>query len=257
MPYPFVIKSLIAGLLASFACGLGVIPLAIKGLRLDRHTGVAYGLAGGLMFSASVYNLILPGLTLSSTKITLEGVVPVIIGILLGSAFLWYVDQYLSHERVETGIWKRLGNKSQILILIAMFVHSIPEGVAVGVGYASEEVYATNLGNYIALAIAIHNIPEGLAVAIPMRAGGASINKCFWAAFLTSIPQPIAAVPASLLAWLVQPLMPVLMGFAAGAMIYLVLLELLPQALNDLSPPKVAWSFMAGFCGMLMVQVIL
>jgi zinc transporter ZupT len=118
-------------------------------------------------------------------------------------------------------------------------------------------VYSNNLGHYIALAIAIHNIPEGLAVAIPMRAAGASIWKCFWAAFLTSLPQPIAAVPAAYLAWLFQPIMPVLMGFAAGAMVFLVILELIPEALHTSSPVRVAWAFTIGFCAMILVQVLL
>ena len=257
MPYEVVIKSLIAGLLASVACGLGALPLGIKGIRLERRTGVAYGVAGGLMFAASVYNLILPGLTLSASEITLRSVIPVLMGILSGSAFLWYTDLYLTPERLSQGFWTRMGSRSQILILVAMSVHSIPEGVAVGVGYASETVYASKLGSYIALAIAIHNIPEGLAVAIPMRASGSSMSRCFWAAFLTSLPQPIAAVPASVISWLFQPLMPILMGFAAGAMMYLVLLELIPQALQDVAPPKVAWAFTAGFCLMLLVQVVL
>jgi len=254
---PFVIKSLVAGLLASVACGLGALPLGFARLGLQRRTGVAYGVAGGLMFAASVYILILPGLTLTASHVTLASVAPVILGILLGAAFLWYTDLYLSPERLERGPWTRLGSRSQILIFVAMAVHSIPEGVAVGVGYASEAAYDTHLGNYIALAIAIHNIPEGLAVAIPMRAGGASMGRCFWAAFLTSVPQPVAAVPASILSWLARPLMPVLMGFAAGAMIYLVFLELVPHALQDTSPPKLAWAFTLGFCGMLLVQVLL
>ena len=138
-----------------------------------------------------------------------------------------------------------------------MSVHSIPEGVAVGVGYASEEVYATQLGSYIALAIAIHNIPEGLAIAIPLRAAGVSIPKCFFAAFLTSLPQPIAALPASIVSWMFQPLMPILMGFAAGAMIFLVLMELLPDALSTEKPVTIAWAFTTGFCLMLFVQVLL
>jgi zinc transporter, ZIP family len=254
---PYVTKSLVAGLLASVACGLGALPLGIKSIRLERRTGLAYGVAGGLMFSASVYNLILPSLNIASGGITLAGVLPVILGILSGAAFLWYADLHLTPERLSQGMWSRLGNRSQALIFIAMSIHSIPEGVAVGVGYASEQVYATKLGSYIALAIAIHNIPEGLAVGIPMRAGGASLARCFWMAFLTSLPQPIAAVPASIVSSLAHPLMPVLMGFAAGAMIYLVLLELIPQALEDVSPPKLAWAFTIGFCGMILVQVLL
>ncbi len=257
MPYDFVIKSLVAGLIASFACGMGVFPLAFRGIDPARHKGIAYGVAGGLMFSASVYNLIMPGLTLQEHTLTLSDVVPVIFGILLGSGFLWVTDRYLSPERLAQGFWKRMGSRAQILIFIAMAVHSIPEGVAVGVGYASEAVYANNLGNYIALAIAIHNIPEGLAVGIPMRAAGASLHRAFWAAFLTSLPQPLAAVPAGIAAWFFQPLMPVLMGFAAGAMIFLVILELIPEALESESAGRTAWSFVAGFCLMLLVQVLL
>lgn len=253
----FITDSLVAGILASFACGVGALPLAIKGINLHKHTGIAYAVAGGLMFAASVYNLILPGLTLSSSSIQLSDALPVVFGILLGALFLSQTDRYLSPERLEQATWKRFGNKAQLLIFIAMSVHSIPEGVAVGVGYSSEAVYANNLGHYIALAIAIHNMPEGLAVAVPMRAAGASIWRCFWAAFLTSLPQPIAAVPAAYVSWLFQPLMPILMGFAAGAMIFLVILELIPEALQDSSPARVAWSFTIGFCVMIFVQVLL
>ena len=140
-----------------------------------------------------------------------------------------------------------------------MAFHSFPEGVAVGVGYASAQHMpgVENLGNYIALAIAIHNIPEGLAVAIPMRAGGASIFKCFFAAFLTSLPQPLAAVPAALLVWFFEPLMVPLLGFAAGAMIFLVIREMIPDALKERSPVEIAWSFITGFALMILVQAAL
>jgi ZIP family zinc transporter len=253
----FIFESIVAGIIASFACGLGVLPLAIKGINPRRHTGIAYSGTGGLMFAASVYNLILPGLTLSSASIGLGEALPVILGILLGGIFLWQTNRYLTPERLASPRWSRFGNKAQLLIFVAMAVHSIPEGVAVGVGYSSEELLASNLGHYIALAIAIHNIPEGLAVAVPMRATGASLPRSFMAAFLTSLPQPIAAIPAGYVSWLFQPIMPVLMGFAAGAMIFLVILELIPEALHTSSPIRIAWSFTLGFCAMLLVQVIL
>lgn len=257
MPFEVVLKSVVAGLLASLACGLGVIPLMFSRIDPSRHTGLGYGAAGGLMFAASVYNLILPGLNLATETIRLSDVVPVISGILLGAAFLWATDRFLSRDRLEQAWWQKWGGRKEILIFVAMAVHSIPEGVAVGVGYASEEIYGTRLGTYIALAIAIHNIPEGLAVGIPMRSAGASIWRCFWAAFLTSVPQPIAAIPAAVASWFFQPIMPVLMGFAAGAMIFLVLLELIPEALDTEKPVKIAWAFTVGFCAMIMVQVLL
>ena len=188
-------------------------------------------------------------------SLTLADVLPVIAGILLGSLFIWFAHVRFEHNHEFSDDKKN--NLTHVLIFVAMAIHSIPEGVAVGVGYASGEVLNSDLGSYIALAIGIHNIPEGLAVAIPLRAAGASINKCFWAAFLTSLPQPIAAIPASLASWFFQPLMPILMGFAAGAMIYLIIMELIPVALKEESASRTAWYFIAGFCAMLLVQVIL
>ena len=257
IPYPILVKSLVAGLLASLACGLGALPLAIRGVDPEKHTGLAYGVAGGLMFAASVYNLILPGLTMGTSEINFAQAYKVVSGVLIGAAFLGAANRYLSPERLRQQAWQRLGSRREILIFVAMAVHSIPEGVAVGVGYASDEVLHQGLGTTIALAIGIHNIPEGLAVAVPLRAAGASLSKCFWAAVLTSIPQPIAALPAALAAWFFQPLMPILMGFAAGAMIFLIVLELIPEALESESAQHIAWAFMLGFCVMLMVQVIL
>lgn len=257
MPLDILLKSLIAGILASLACGLGALPLLLKRIDLSKHTGLGYGFAGGLMLAASVYNLILPGLTMTQQTLTLAHVLPVLLGIWAGCAFLWLTDIFLNEERLNQTSWKRWGGRAEILIFLAMAVHSIPEGVAVGVGYASQEVYDNELGAYIALAIGIHNIPEGLAVAIPLRAAGASIMKCFWAAVLTSLPQPIAAVPAALASWFFQPLMPVLMGFAAGAMLFLILLELIPEALHHEQPRRIAWSFMLGFGLMLLIQVVL
>lgn len=261
MPSEILIDAVLAGILATLACGLGVLPLLAKQLDPAKHTGVGYGFAGGLMFSASVYNLILPGLDLGRKGWDLQDVLPIIAGILLGSVFLALVEKHLHQEagQNESKRSKRWGGRTGLLVLLAMTVHSIPEGVAVGVGYTSDAVGEPggNLGPTLALAIAIHNIPEGLAVAIPLRSAGASIGRCFGAAVFTSLPQPIAAVPAVLLAWFFQPLMPLLMGFAAGAMIFLVILELIPEALHTASPAKIAWAFVSGFCLMMLVQVVL
>ena len=257
--YRFVIQSAIAGILASFACGLGSLPLLIKTLNVERKVGLGYGFAGGLMFSASVYNLLLPALNLGQSTISVHNVILTLVGIFSGAAFLWGVEHYLTPQRISTSFWRKIGGRQEILIFLAMSFHSIPEGVAVGVGYTSTEQIATNadLGHYIALAIALHNIPEGLAVSIPMRAGGASIAKCFFFAFLTSLPQPIAAVPASLLVWFFKPLIVPFLGFAAGAMMFLVIVELIPDALADRTATEIAWTFILGFGGMILIQVIL
>jgi len=185
-------------------------------------------------------------------------VVPIVTGVLLGALFLQIAESKVHDTPELPGRWKRWGGRVGFLVFIAMTIHSIPEGVAVGVGYAADSQGASDgMGPTLALAIAIHNIPEGLAVAIPLRSAGASITRCFLAAVATSLTQPLATVPAVLLAWFFTPLMPVLMGFAAGAMIFLVILELIPEALQTESPKRIAWAFTIGFCLMLMVQVVL
>jgi len=257
MPWELIITAVTAGLLASLACGVGVLPLFISKLDPKEHTGIAYAFAGGLMFSASVYNLIAPGFQMAGEDMQTNAVLLVLGGIISGALFLhgadWMLDKHRPSEKFALGWGGRMG----MLIFVVMTIHSMPEGVAVGVGFTSGEVYETKIGIYLALAIGIHNIPEGLAVAIPMRAAGASFNKCFWSAVITSLPQPIAAIPAVLVSWFFTPIMPILMGFAAGSMIFLILLELLPDALSREKPYRVAWAFTIGFCLMLLIQILL
>lgn len=261
MPQDVLVQAVVAGVLASLACGLGVLPVFIPGLDPKKHIGLGYGVAGGLMFSASVYNLILPGLNIGDFQWKLSNVWPVLAGILAGSLFMAVADR-LIHGRGEGQVdeqFKGWGGRVGLMVFVAMTVHSIPEGVAVGTAFTAGERASglEGLGATVALAIAIHNMPEGLAVAIPMRSAGASLWRCFWAATITSLPQPIAAIPAVLLAWFFAPLMPFLMGFAAGAMIFLVVLELIPEALEKESHSRIAWAFTTGFCLMLLIQVVL
>jgi ZIP family zinc transporter len=172
---------------------------------------------------------------------------------------LWLLQRFLTPGRLRSKWLQSVGGRVEALVFLAMTFHSIPEGVAVGVGYGAEghDAQYAGLGLYIAVAIAIHNIPEGLAVALPMRVNGASIPRCFVAAFVTSLPQPIAAVPASLMVWFFQPLMLPMLGFAAGAMMYLVIVELIPDALETRNPTQIAWAFMIGFGLMVLVQAAL
>lgn len=213
------------------------------------------------MFAASVYNLLLPAFTMGDVQggtLSTSAVLQTLLGLMLGCSFLSLVGRYLDQERLERLLPNFVGGRLGMLVFISMFFHSIPEGVAVGVGFASPAHVAelSNLGVYIAIAIAIHNIPEGLAVALPLHSKGVSLHRCFWMAVVTSLPQPLAAVPASLLVWFFKPLMIPSFGFAAGAMMYLVIQELLPEALESEKAEKVAWSFMFGFALMVLVQTV-
>ena len=253
----FVVTAFVAGILASLACGLGALPLAFQGLKLERKVGLGYAFAGGLMFSASVYNLLLPAFSLGATRT--GGFVPVLQtlgGMAAGALLLHWIEHSLTPARLDQPALRIFRGRAGALIFLGMLFHSLPEGVAVGVGYGAETHLSANegFGRFIALAIGFHNVPEGLAVALPLRAKGASILSCFLLATATSLPQPIAAVPSSLLVWLFEPLMLPLLGFAAGAMMYLVLLELLPEALERHGRAETAWSFLGGFGLMALVQ---
>ena len=135
-----------------------------------------------------------------------------------------------------------------------MFIHSIPEGIAIGVGFATGNFH---FGLIMAIAIAVHNIPEGIAVSFPLKAEGSSTLKCAIISILTSLPQPIMAVPSALLTWFFEPLLPVGLGFAGGAMIYLVISELIPDALDEGGKSLTAWGVMVGLTGMLLITNLL
>ena len=262
MDWDVILRTLVAGMAGSFACGLGAIPLAFEKIPLKHHIGKGYALAAGLMVAASVYNLLFPALEeVFAAPSRIWAIGRVLVGLMGGCLVISWVEAYLSHHEQDDyhPAVTTFGSRMGLLVFVSMTLHSMPEGVAIGVGYGAEnhgDQYE-GLGLFIAIAIAIHNIPEGLAVALPMRLQGASIWRCFWAAFATSLPQPLAAVPASMAVWLFQPLMLPFLGFAAGAMLFLVMAELIPEALETESRSAVAWYFMTGFCLMVSVQAVL
>ena len=129
-----------------------------------------------------------------------------------------------------------------------MFVHSVPEGVAIGVGYATGDL---RFGALLTAAIAVHNIPEGTAVSLPLRERGASIPTCMAYAVLTSVPQPILAVPAFLLVSFFRPLVAPSLAFAGGAMIFLVMSQILPESLASCTRSETAWAVTIGLVAML------
>jgi len=131
-----------------------------------------------------------------------------------------------------------------------MFIHSIPEGVAIGIGFATGNFH---FGLIMAIAIGVHNIPEGIAVSLPLKKDGSSTFKCAWASILTSLPQPIMAIPAALLGWYLEPMLGIGLGFAGGAMIYLVMAEMLPESIEEGGKTLTAWGVMLGLCTMLLV----
>lgn len=236
-----MIEVFIVALLTDVATGLGVAPFAFFDHTSERWPGVATAVASGMMLSASVF-------ALADKALRRGNAVEVVAGMLAGAAFFAWSARLVAARDWQLGARSRDSSRQSILIIGTMFVHSIPEGVAIGVGYATGEL---RFGLLLAIAIAVHNVPEGTAVALPLRANGASLWACFWYAVLTSLPQPIVAVPAFLLISVAQPLLPASLGFAGGAMIFLVISELLPESLVRCSKIETAWGVTTGLVAML------
>lgn len=225
----------------ALATGLGALPVIFIRNSELRWRGIAAAKASGMMLSASVF-------ALADEALSRGAALEVMGGMMAGALFFSW-----SAKLIDKKGWTMQGlnektSKQTLLLLLTLFVHSIPEGAAIGVGYATGEI---KFGWLLALAIAVHNIPEGTAVSLPLRANGASVLRCVWYSILTSMPQPIVAVPAFLLVSVFQPLLPASLGFAGGAMIFLVVAELLPESFANCSVTEAAWGVTVGLVGML------
>jgi ZIP family zinc transporter len=208
-----------AGLLTTFATGLGVLPVWWLGDRAQTLQQALEGAVAGIMTVAAVIGLLLPALEDGQP-------LSVAAGLVAGVGFLAAGRLALSRRR---GRWSdTAAARSAVLVVAILFVHSLPEGMAIGAAFASDR---SGLDVYVTLAIALQNIPEGTATAIAMAPTGASRSSQWWAAIATSLPQPVGAVGAFLLAEHVRALLPASFAFAAGAMLALVAVEVLPAAL--------------------------
>jgi ZIP family zinc transporter len=219
---PDLLVLFLAASATALATGIGAIPVWLLGTRAAALTPFLLGIAAGVMGVASIVGLLLPAADEGSFWELLAGLA--VGGVLLGVA-----RSRLDHEAVFMG---RSGPsaRTSALVFAVLFVHSLPEGLAVGTAYASDRA---GLSLFVIVAIAIQNVPEGTSVAIPMEAAGYGRMRQFWTAVATSAPQPVGAVIAYLAVEQVNALLPFSFAFAAGAMLSLIVVELLPQAYAD------------------------
>ena len=169
---------------------------------------------------------------------------PAGIGIALGAMLMVLASKALQLHPVQLVGLTEDGSRRIVLVLATLFIHSFPEGLAIGVAYGSGEI---RLGMVMALAIAIHNIPEGMAVALPLRAEGVSAWRCVVWALISGVPQFIAAVPAYLAVVAFRPVLPYAFDLAAGAMILLVFQEMIPESRAEEGEAKITRAIIAWF----------
>ena len=216
------------------------------------------GFAAGVMIAASMWSLLIPAIE-EAEAMGMVGWVPAAGGSVLGIAFLLAMDALLPQLTPES--FRHLGRRTPLLVL-AVTLHNIPEGMAVGISFAlaSQGDTPAQLTAAVALAlgIGIQNFPEGAAIALPLRQEGLSRAKSFWMGALSGVVEPIFALLTVLMVGSLQPLMPWLLSFAAGAMLYVVVEELIPGAhLEDHSSRGGTLGVMAGFLLMMILDVAL
>ena len=222
------------------------------------------GFAAGVMIAASFWSLLAPAIEMSDMHGQAKWI-PALVGFLAGGAFLLIIDRILPHLHMGLAIENAEGIKTSwqrsILLILAITLHNIPEGMAVGVAFGT---LATNpdmgiLGGAIALAmgIGLQNFPEGAAVSIPLRREKFTRFKAFWYGQLSGIVEPIAGVLGAWLVLAVRPLLPYALSFAAGAMIFVVVEELIPESQTGNETHMSTIGAMLGFATMMLLDVAL
>ena len=259
-----VMQALLAGL---FTWGVTAAGAAIVFGFMDVKRKVfdaMLGFAGGVMLAASYWSLLAPSIEIAAEQ-GWPSWFPAAAGFLLGGGFLWGLDQALPHLHVGLPVeaaegpptaWRR-----SFLLVTAITLHNIPEGLAVGVAFggAAHEMETSSLGSAVALAvgIGIQNFPEGLAVALPLRADGLSRTRAWLVGQISAVVEPIAAVLGAAIVVYAAPVLPFALSFAAGAMVYVVVEELIPESQQEGNDDLATVFLMIGFTIMMILDVAL
>jgi ZIP family zinc transporter len=259
-----VVQALIATLFTWSLTAVGAAVVFFTKTVSRRYLDTSLGFAAGVMVAASFWSLLAPSIALSD-DLGLVPWVPPLIGFLLGGVFLRLVDRVLPHlhlfasaleaEGVSTH-WRRV-----ILLVVAITLHNIPEGLAVGVAFGAVAVGlgTESLGAAVALAIGIgiQNLPEGTAVSVPLRGEGMSRLRCFWYGQLSAVVEPIAGVLGAAVVLVMRPILPYALAFAAGAMIFVVIEEVIPESQRGGNADFATLGAMIGFAVMMTLDVAL
>lgn len=234
-----------------------------KSIR-QRVLNTMLGFAAGVMIAASFWSLLAPAIQMAEENGG-PAWAPAVIGFLLGGGFLWLVDRILPHLHLGMALDRAEGIKTHwqrsVLLVLAITLHNIPEGLAVGVAFGAvgAGLPAATLAGAVALAlgIGIQNFPEGAAVSIPLRREGMSRWKSFLYGQASGMVEPVAGVLGAALVLIIRPLLPYALAFAAGAMIYVVVEEIIPEAQQEEDTHAATFGAMLGFALMMLLDVAL
>ena len=252
--FNIIIVGLIASILAGVCTGLGALPVFFTKKVSHRTLDTMLGFAAGVMLAATCFSLIVPAIEYGGGGF--KGGFIAVIGILVGGIFLDLMDQYSPQDRYIT--IPEEGQKSNLrkvwLFIIAITLHNFPEGLAVGVGFGNGQIAN---GLTIAIAIGLQNIPEGLAVALSLIRENYSKSKAFLIALATGLVEPIGGMLGIGLVQLAEPILPYALAFAAGAMLYVICDEIIPETQRHGYERWATYGLMIGFVIMMFLDVTL
>lgn len=236
---------IVATLGTGLATGVGALPVLLTTQVSDRLLDALLGFAAGIMLAATAFSLIIPA-------IELGGIWPVVLGILIGAAFLALLDHIIPHMHFISGPEGPTSALRRVwLLIIAITLHNFPEGLAVGVGFGSGDLHVAVT---LAVAIGLQNMPEGLAVALPLVREKWPRGKALGYAFASGLAEPIAGLLGVAAVTLMRPLLPWGLAFAAGAMLYVVSDEIIPETHRRGYEREGTFGIIIGFLVMMLLD---
>jgi ZIP family zinc transporter len=238
---------LAASLLAGLATGAGALPVLFTKRISDRLLDVMLGFSAGVMLAATAFSLIVPAIDLSGPFVA-------VFGIILGALVLHLIDRFVPHFHPALGAEGPASRLPKVwLFVLAITIHNFPEGLAVGVSFGGGDVAA---GLVIAMAIGLQNMPEGLAVALPLVREGYSRRKSLMYGTLTGLVEPLGGLLGVALISIFQPILPWGLAFAAGAMLFVVSDEMIPESHKKGFEREATFGLIAGFVVMMLLDTL-
>lgn len=250
-----VVVGFLASILAGLATGVGALPALFFKNISTRLFNSMLGAAAGVMLAATAFSLLVPGMEYGEQVWPGKGLLVVSAGMLLGALFLHFADQKLPHLHFDTVADESLDSLQKIsLFIIAITIHNFPEGMSVGVSFGNGDMHN---GLVLSIAIALQNLPEGLAVALPLVGLGYDKWKAVGLATLTGLVEPVGGLLGITMVTIFSSVLPIAMGFAAGAMLFVISEEIIPETHAKGRSRIATFSLMAGFIVMMVLDKVL
>ena len=250
-----VVIGFFASILAGLATGVGALPALFFKDISDKLFNSLLGAAAGVMLAATAFSLLVPGIDYGNAMWPGKGLWIVSAGMIIGSLFLHFADKNLPHLHFDSVPDINKDSLQKIwLFIIAITIHNFPEGMTVGVSFGAGDI---NKGIVLAIAIALQNIPEGLAVALPLVGLGYNKWKAVGIATLTGLVEPIGGLLGITMVTLFSSILPIAMGFAAGAMLFVISEEIIPETHSKGRSRYATFSLMFGFIIMMILDNLL